>query len=125
MLQTTLAETKEPSLLSLLAELEQVTDKSVGAHKGMTLFNYLSICQWDVVRIKKAKIEGMNFYKGSAIKTMIDKMPKDDSVYWLTEDLCDHFRIHHGLVIRMQLYVFFNAIFNPKSKIRKPPPLVL
>lgn len=90
------------------------------------LFQFLSLCQIDVVRMKRAKIQAKNFYKGSLLKTRLDKIPENaDAVFELTADLCEHFKVPHELALNRQLYVFLNEIYNPKSMLRKPPPLRL
>jgi hypothetical protein len=126
LLQTPLKDIKEEWMRDLLEELEQVTGLSVAAHGETVLFHFLSLCQMDVVKYKRVKIQAKNFYKGSMLKTRLDKIPDSaETVFDLTADLCEHFHIPHELAMNRQLYVFLNEIYNPKSLLRKLPPIRL
>ena len=126
LLHTPLRDIHEESIRDMLDELEQVTGLSAKAHGSSVLFQFLSLCQLDVVRMKRAKIQAKNFYKGSLLKTRLDSIPDNaDAVFDLTADLCKNFHVHHGLAMNRQLYVFLNEIYNPKSTLRKPPPIRL
>ncbi len=109
------------SIRSMLEELCQVKGYNLMSDSEATVFGILDTCQRDVVRDKREKIDAANFYKGSALKTKVEKLDKD--LYALTEELCSHFGVSHELVVTKTFYVFLNDIYNPKSKIRKPPPL--
>ncbi|MEN9849024.1 MAG: hypothetical protein RL368_1764 [Pseudomonadota bacterium] len=126
LLQIPLRDIREESVRDLLDELEQVTGLSVEGHGASVLFQFLSLCQLDVVKMKRVKIQAKNFYKPSLLKTRLDAIPPNaDAVYDLTIDLCENFKVHHGLALNRQLYVFLNEIYNPKSALRKLPPIRL
>ena len=123
-MHTRISEVSDESIRSLLTELEQTTGKSVEAHSSMSVFSFLQLCQKDSLGFEKSKIKAKDFYKGSMLKTRVGEI-QEDSVYLLAKKLCANFQVHHGLAMNRQLYVFLNEIFNPKSQLRKPPPLRL
>ena len=124
MLHVSIKDIQSESILGMIEELGQVKGCNHGADPSITLFCFLQLCQRDVVRDKKERIDAARFYVGSALKTKVEKL--DDDLYYLTEDLCSHFRVFgHEQVLNKTLYVFLNDIFNPKSKLRKLPPLQL
>ena len=109
---------------SLLDELEQVKGLSVEDHGEMNLHSFLVLCQRDVIHDKKETINAANFYPGSFLKTKVGKLPPGQITH-VVQELCDLYRVHHGLVVTKTLYVFLNQILNAKSQLRKPPPIRL
>ena len=60
---------------SFLEELEQVTGLSISGHAEFTLLSFLTLCQRDVWRDKKQRIDAAHFYPGSMLKTKVEKLP--------------------------------------------------
>lgn len=108
----------------LLDELEQVKGLIVEHHQEMNLHSYLNLCQRDVIRDKKETIQAANFYRDSLLKTKVGKL-QPGQITQVVQELCNLYKVHYGLVVTKTLYVFINQIMNPKSQLRKPPPLRL
>lgn len=121
MIHQRIQDIQSEGILGLLDELCDSKGFDFTAHRSMSLFEFLSQCQKDYLGDKKERINAANFYKGSALKTKIEKL--EDDLFDMTYDLCQHFRVSHELVTTKTLYVFLNDIFNPKSKLRKPVPI--
>jgi hypothetical protein len=108
----------------LLEELEQVTGLSVEHHRDMNVHSFLTLCLRDVIHDKRQTIQAANFYRGSLLKVKVGKIAPGE-VTRLVEELCDLYRVHREMVATKSLYVFINQIMNPKSQLRKPPPIRL
>ena len=91
MLTERLQHISDPDVASLLDELEQVTGLTVLGHSEHALFSFLSMCQRDVIKDKKRRIDASHFYAGSLLKTKVEKLPL--SVRKIVDDLCLHFRV--------------------------------
>lgn len=108
----------------LLEELEQVTGLIVAHHGDMNVHSFLTLCQRDLIHDKRQTIQAVNFYPGSVLKTKVGKLAPGE-ITNLVKELCDLHRVPLEMVATKTLYVFFNQILNPKSKLRKPPPFRL
>lgn len=108
----------------LLEELEQVTGLIVAHHGDMNVHSFLTLCQRDLIHDKRQTIQAANFYRGSVLKTKVGKLAPGE-IANLVKELCNLHRVPIEMVTAKALYVFLNEILNPKSKLRKPPPIRL
>lgn len=106
----------------LLEELEQVKGLVVEHHRDMNIHSFLMLCQRDVIHDKKETINAAKFYRGSLLKTKVEKLP-DGDITQLVDELCALYRVPREMVPTKTLYVFLNQILNAKSQLRKPPPI--
>lgn len=124
MLQTRLEDITDPDVLELLGEIEHVKHLSIQGHQGATLFNYLSLTQRHPITHKPENIQAAGYFNGSILKTPVKKLT-GRTVHDLAQHLCAHFQVSEQFIDDKKYYVFLNQIFNPKSKLRKPPPFYL
>lgn len=121
MLHQRLRSISDPGVREILNELESVKGVTVAGHAEHTLFGFLDLCQRDVVTGKKQRIDAAHSYLGSMLRTKVEKLPPSGSQ--LVTDLCHHFHVRREMVETKVLYVFLNDVFNPKSRLRKLPPI--
>ncbi|MGH8019961.1 MAG: hypothetical protein ACREIA_17125 [Opitutaceae bacterium] len=123
MLLNRLRDITDPELLDLLRELEELSGRTVQGHSEINLLNYLQITQRDLIRDRRQRLDASGYYRGSKLKTRIEKFADADSpIMDLVEALCRNFRVSVEQVVTKTLYVL-NDILNEKSKLRKLPPV--
>lgn len=122
MVQTKIADIQDEQIQSLLSEIEQVTSRPVSAHQGLQLFHYLDMAVRDDYTRKFKGLNASGFYKGSMLRTKVEAFD-NTSVGILVESLCTHFKVNSEFTRPKQLYIAISDVYNPKSKLRKPPPI--
>ena len=111
----------DPDVRDILEELGSVKGLTVEGHAGHTLFGFLDLCQRDVWADKKQRIDAAHCYRGNILRTKVEKLPAGGAQ--LVTALCRHFKVGREMVETKALYMFLNDIFNPKSRLRKLPPI--
>lgn len=123
MLNQRLSEITDPALKDLFEELGQVTGRNPVHHQAFAVFQFIRICQENPRTNNWQAIKAARFFRGSVLKTRVSKA--DAKVIELIQTLCDRFYVSLEQVENQTVYMALNQIMNPRSQLRKPPPISL
>lgn len=118
MLYKKLEDLPDTCVLSLLEELEQLTSTSIEGHKGYDVFSFLRLCCYDRLKMKRKPLNASKFYKGSTLKSRVQALESQETASLLAQ-LCQHFKVHSGLIQNMLVYKAIDDLLNEKSQLRK------